>query len=40
MRIVMLKVMMNQLRNVENCQKLENCLSPENRLSQKKIVKK
>ena len=40
MRLMALKVMMNRLRNVENCQKLENCLSSENRLSQEKNCQK
>ena len=33
MMLMALKVMMNQLKNVENCWKLENCLSLKNCLS-------
>ena len=39
-KLVALKVVMNQLRNVENCQILENHLSPKNRLSQEKNCQK
>ena len=34
MRLIVLRMVMNRLRNVENCQKLENRLSPKNCLSQ------
>ena len=37
MRLMALRVVMNRLRNVENCQKLENRLSPENRKAKKRL---
>ena len=35
MRLMVLRVIINQLKNVENCQKSENCLSFENSLNSK-----
>ena len=46
MKLIALKIVINQLKNIENRQKLENCLSfenclsPENRLSQEKNCQK
>ena len=37
MRLMALRVVMNQLRNVENCQKLENYSSQENRKAKKRL---
>ena len=35
-KLVVLRVIINRLRNRENCQKLENCPSSKNWLSQEK----
>ena len=40
MRLMAFRVVINQLKNIENYQKLENCLSPRNWLSQEKNCQK